>query len=468
MDTNVLLNHPLPKGIDKQFVESLSVSKKVKKDIQKKFPVGQRSEPQFKVMTSLFEAGCDEKTVRYIHDHFPIGSKCRKKGEKWRDEEIKRARLKVVKPKSKKSELRVGGDLDVEDLVGHFENNVLGSTDFVKMKFPKPVMLIEPWLSEGSLNMIYGPTGIGKSTLAQIIAVLLTTWKKKEVDLPCIGPWNLNRRAPVFLLDGEMGEAGLQTRIKALRYPLGKASKNYPLGIYTVSHSAKKTGLQLNLTNEVWRESLYRYLKYKEPGYRIVILDNLVTLTPGTDENTKKDWDPVNQWLLRLKHLGITVILIHHSGRKKHQRGTTSREDTCDTIINLSEPDGYDISEGAYFVVKFEKTRNIPPGSNLKPFTLKLVPYRVRGLTWETGNPKAKPENEAIIAALLDGKLLQKEIADKVKLSETEITNIKKKAIERKLMVGKGRKAKPTEEGKKFLEDHKVELEEFYKPKEKK
>ena len=311
--------------------------------------------------------------------------------------------------------------------------------------------------------MIYGPRGIGKSTFVQILAIRLTTWKTKGKRLSDIGPWRVKHRVPVLLIDGEMNEADLQGRIMQLRKPLGKESKKSPLGIYTASHAAQNSGLNINLSNEKWREALYNYLKYEATWYRVLILDNLVTLTPGIDENSRKDWDPINQWLVRLKHLGLSVILIHHSGRQKHQRGTTSREDTLDTIINLSEPEGYDISEGAHFLVKFEKIRNIPPSGTLKPFTLRLVPYGVGGLTWEIGSPKDSTENDVIIALLLDGKLKQKEIASKVGKSEMTITNIKRDAIRDKLM---DNKRTPTEAGEKFLKDCEINLSTYYEDEE--
>jgi hypothetical protein len=60
MDITPLYSVPLPKGVDKKFINSLSVPKKVKRDILTKFPAGQRSEPQYHAMISLFKVGCDK------------------------------------------------------------------------------------------------------------------------------------------------------------------------------------------------------------------------------------------------------------------------------------------------------------------------------------------------------------------------------------------------------------------------
>lgn len=383
INTDPLLEIPLSKSAGAKFISSLRISSKKKKQILAKPVKGKRSEIQFKVIKALIKEGYDEKTIRFILDHYPVGEKCREKGNEWRDKEIERAR-------SKSGEFSVGVELDVEDFVKHLKTNIIGSTGFLKMKIPKPKMYMEPWLAEKTIHMIYGPRGIGKSTLAQILAVTLTTWKANGVSLPSIGPWVIKQRGPVLLVDGEANDFDLQKRIKDLRKPIGKESKNCPLGIYTASHAAKNSAMQLNISKAEWREAFFHYLKHEAPWYRILVIDNLVTLTPGIDENSKREWDPINQWLIRLKHFGITTILLHHSGRQKHQRGTTSREDTLDCIINLSVPDDYDVNDGAYFTIKYEKTRNIPPSSDLSPFTLKLVPHAIGNgaLTWETGKPK--------------------------------------------------------------------------------
>lgn len=457
MDIRPLLIAPLPKGLDAKFIKSLPVSKKVKTEITKEFPVGQRSEPQFRVMKSLFEAGCDEKTVRYIHDHYPIGNKCQEMGKKWRDEEIKRAHSKMDKG-PEKGNASDGSESKVDKFLNHFDSSVIGSSDFINMKIEKPKMIMDPWLFEGSVTLIYGPSGIGKSATVQSIAVMETTFRKKGGEPPCLGLWVSKKGLPTLIVDAETHESHLQDRLKNLRLPLGKESLKNPLGIYTASSAIKNTGLQMNLANEEWREALFQFLMKSK--YRLMILDNLVSFTTGLDENRKQDWDPIKEWLMRLKHNGISVIIVDHVGKnKKGPRGTSSKENTVDITIGFSVPENYDASQGAFFTVTPEKTRALPPSDKLKPFTLKLVPHKGGGLTWETGNPKAKPENDQIIALLLDGKLKQKEIAKKVGVSAMTVTNIKKDAIRRKLM---DNKKNPTEAGKKILEEKKFDLAKIY------
>ena len=114
-----------------------------------------------------------------------------------------------------------------------------------------------------------------------------------------------------------------------------------------------------------------------------MILDNIASLTPGIAENSKEDWDPVNQWLISLRHLGVSVLLIHHSGKGGAQRGTSGREDALDCIIKL-KPGLVNSGEyGAAFGIRFEKARNVAPDQGIYPFDLELVEDGKGGVVWE-------------------------------------------------------------------------------------
>jgi putative DNA primase/helicase len=90
-----------------------------------------------------------------------------------------------------------------------------------------------------------------------------------------------------------------------------------------------------------------------------LVLDNVSCLFPGISEDKKQDWEPINAWLIRLRHRGITVLLGHHAGKGGQQRGTSGREDNLDTIIALTKPPGHQAKDGCHFHLRFEKARGI-------------------------------------------------------------------------------------------------------------
>src|SRR5262245_10518654 len=92
---------------------------------------------------------------------------------------------------------------------------------------------------------------------------------------------------------------------------------------------------------------------------QVLVLDNVSALFPGIDESKKQDWKPINAWLIRLRHRGITVIVGHHAGKNGQQRGTSGRKDALDTIIALTSPPGYKPEENCHFHLHFEKSRAV-------------------------------------------------------------------------------------------------------------
>src|SRR6266567_1795144 len=57
----------------------------------------------------------------------------------------------------------------------------------------------------------------------------------------------------------------------------------------------------------------------------MVIIDNLTSLTGGLRENDGDAWSPFQQWLLRLRRRGISVLIIHHGGKGGEQRGSADK-----------------------------------------------------------------------------------------------------------------------------------------------
>ena len=56
-----------------------------------------------------------------------------------------------------------------------------------------------------------------------------------------------------------------------------------------------------------------------------LILDNLSSLTAALRENDSDSWSPIQQWLLRLRRRGISVLIVHHAGKGGEQRGNADK-----------------------------------------------------------------------------------------------------------------------------------------------
>ncbi len=245
---------------------------------------------------------------------------------------------------------------------------VVSYADLLALEIPERPRYL-PWLLERSTVMVYGPRGIGKTFFQLALAVSLTTGRPL---------WNWECPTPVGVLyvDGEMQLDELRQRATALM----DTPPVVPLEFLTSQLVYERCGgRDLILTKEAMREEVEKILDDR-PDIRVLILDNISCLFSGIDEDSKQQWEPVNAWLIRLRHRGVTTVLVHHAGKGGQQRGTSGREDSLDTVIRLAQPTGGDAREGCHFELSFKKNRSVT-GEDVAPLDVRLETVNER-LQW--------------------------------------------------------------------------------------
>ena len=95
------------------------------------------------------------------------------------------------------------------------------------------------------------------------------------------------------------------------------------------------------------------------------------------DENKSVEWKSVQRWILKLKAMGVSTIMVHHSGKEKTgYRGSSKMMDCADSAISLqfiqldqleSEQD-----ESHRLKIIFAKGRNIS-GKDKIPFEATMI-----------------------------------------------------------------------------------------------
>ncbi len=161
-------------------------------------------------------------------------------------------------------------------------------------------------------------------------------------------------------------------------------------------------------------------------GVCLLILDNLSTLCPGIEENKSEAWTPVQEWILTLRKRGMSVLMIHHSGKNGGQRGTSRREDVLDTSINLKRPVDYSPADGARFEVHLEKARGIH-GDDTKAYEAKLD-VRDGAAQWTTKD-LADLDYERVIQLTSEG-LTTREIGEELGFGKSKANRLQKRAKE--------------------------------------
>src|SRR5262249_12545122 len=203
-------------------------------------------------------------------------------------------------------------------------------------------MVLEPIIPEKGLAMLYAARGTGKTHVALGIAYAVAT-----------GSSFLKWRAPaarrVLLIDGEMPASALRERLQHI----SAGETPIPATLQILAGDLVEHGIG-NLASPLVQAELEPWLD----GVELLILDNLSSLAAVRD-NDGDSWAPMLLWLLRLRRLGLTVLIVPHAGKAGEQRGTSRREDVLDTSIRLRRPGDYVPGQGARFEVQIDKARGI-------------------------------------------------------------------------------------------------------------
>ncbi len=302
------------------------------------------------------------------------------------------------------------------------EEAILSASDFKLMPIPERKKFIDPFLTEDTMNLISGLRGIGKSWLVSSILSAVATGEN-------FGPWKGGEAVPVLYLDGEMTTYDFQERIKRIH----TGNKFY---VYSCAFGNELGLPRAHLVNRRWRDEMKNLLlEYK---IKLWAIDNLASLAGGLDENSKRDWDPINQWLLELRFVGIATIMLHHTGKGGDQRGTSAREDNLDNSIVLKLPHDYVPSDGARFIMHFQKSRSVNTKdlSLIQDMEFQLTEDETGELLWTYKPVKAEIRREVL--RMLSNNVSYDSICDTLNISKGYVSRIKKQAINEDLLTGKG------------------------------
>jgi putative DNA primase/helicase len=213
-------------------------------------------------------------------------------------------------------------------------------------------------------------------------------------------------------------------------------NRKTPLYIYSDAYASELGLPRANLLSERWREKMKAILTAR--GIKLWVADNLASLTRGIDENSKRDWDPINQWLLELRFAGISTILPHHTNKEGGQRGTSAREDNIDISIILKNTFDYVPEDGAKFIVHFTKHRvRTNKLKDIADTQFQLTEDESGLLIWSWGNIKAETRLE--ILRMIDEGHKQIDIADALGITRGYVSRIVKTAAREDHLTAKGK-----------------------------
>jgi putative DNA primase/helicase len=288
---------------------------------------------------------------------------------------------------------------------GFPEARALTVAEVMDLAIPPRQYLLKPWLLSSSLNMMFGVRGDGKTYLALGMAHAIATGTN------FLG-WTSERAARVLYVDGELPSGELQSRLRYLGTP--------PDNLHILSRNIlwdEQNIVLPDLATAEGRSFLDKIIE--QHGSEVIILDNVSALVRSGVENDAESWAPIQDWTMTHRFRQRTFIILHHEGRSGKPRGTSKREDTLDTVIQIRKPS--DLQQGpteSVFEISFTKSRSF---TDTRPV---IARFSTVSGTAEWQHTNAHNFVEAKVFEMLDAGEKQSEIAKRVKRSKSQVSRI--------------------------------------------
>jgi hypothetical protein len=231
-------------------------------------------------------------------------------------------------------------------------------------EFEPTPFLIENLLVEGTVSMIFGPPGDGKTFLALDIGSSIASGR----------PWNGLRteRGGVLYFCLEAG-AGFRNRMRALKSKSLLADDD-PFGFTTEKLDLRSPDTQVRILNDIKANEAVFKTKVK-----LIVIDTLAVATSGGNECTSEDMGAALAAVGEVvKSSGVTVLLLHHPGKdvSRGPRGWSGIVGNLDTIIEMER-----CSNG----LRRAKVTKQKDGEEGQTFTFELAVVTLRGKDQQSG-----------------------------------------------------------------------------------
>lgn len=277
--------------------------------------------------------------------------------------------------------------------------------EFLALDLPPRRWIVEGLLQERDTAMLHSFRGVGKSRFAHGLGCAVAAGGP-FLRYVCPEPRS------VLLVDGELPAEELQMMLAA--QVSGWAGE--PVAPFKILASGLLDEPLGSLATRGGQEKVEACLE----GINLVILDNISTLCGGSGpENDAESWEPVQEWLLRLRRMGLTVLLVHHEGKGGKQRGTSKREDVLSQVLQLRRPANYSPAEGCRFEVHLTKARGVY-GEAAVPFEAQLRTDDGGRATW-TWRPLETDRKDQILELVSSGVTTQRAIAAELGVSASTV-----------------------------------------------
>lgn len=290
--------------------------------------------------------------------------------------------------------------------------------DLLSLNIPERKMLLNPFLTEQGLVLLYAKRGVGKTHVALGIAYAVASGSS-------FLKWSAPEPRRVLYIDGEMPAISMQERLRKIAY---NATQNpLPNYLHIITPDLQKNPIP-DLATQKGRDAIEPFTQ----EVSLIIVDNISSLFRSGTENEAESWQPVQDWALDLRKKGKSVLFVHHAGKSGQQRGSSKKEDILDVVISLKQPADYKAEQGACFEVHFEKTRHFT-GEQAMAFQVQLTNQSDGSWNWQISKVDSDPTIIEVAEMRKEGKTIL-EVMNKMDLTKSQVETKLRKAKEQGLL----------------------------------
>jgi hypothetical protein len=212
---------------------------------------------------------------------------------------------------------KISGNIDYEAA----SEDYAYSASEILIEEPEPTWIVDGIISDQMMSIFWGDSGCGKTwvCLDMIICV--------SIGADWIGKKTIQSNA--LIIDEESGKRRLKKRIRRIM-------EGHDAGIDSPFYF--RTMKRMDIRDKIQLEDLKFFIK--EKNIKLVLIDALMEIIPGADENATKEMNPP---LMNLRELieqtGVSIVIIHHAGKLESSsfRGSSAIKGAVDLMIKITK-----------------------------------------------------------------------------------------------------------------------------------
>lgn len=307
-----------------------------------------------------------------------------------------------------------------DDVIPIRENPELDSINSISYQemvssTPSPLeYILFPWLPTQGIAFIFAATGVGKTLFTMNVAYAIAGGGN-------FLKYNAPKPKKILYIDGEMAYTQVHARFCDIVKQQGFL--DYP-EMWSLLTPDKVLPFRLPKIDDPMGKEFYNKFLKKEK-IEVVIFDNLSTLS-NFDESSSSEWKTIQDWILHLRSIGLSIIIVHHAGKDPSgYRGTSKMIDVADTAISLQAPTDDKLEsedqDTTKFKINYLKKRSFG-GTHGLSFEASLS--KINGWSHQA----IEQTNIDLVIERMNMKMSQKDIAIELKKSRPYINKLVQKA----------------------------------------